>query len=61
MDPVRERRWNRDRHRRIAEMNQRERFIAEVEWIDAMAVQLIEIRSLRNRSRPNGEQAESRR
>jgi len=43
-----ERRWNRDRRRRIAEMRQRERatFIANVDWIEAMAIQLAEIRAL---------------
>jgi hypothetical protein len=45
---VRERRWNRDRHRRIAEMRQRERatFIAQLDWVEAMAMQLAEIRML---------------
>ena len=45
---VRERRWNRDRRRRIAEMQQRERatFIAQVDWVEAMAMQLAEIRML---------------
>ena len=45
---VRERRWNRDRRQRIAEMQQRERasFIAQVDWIEAMAIQLAEIRML---------------
>ena len=45
---VRERRWNRDRRRRIAEMRQRERasFIAQVDWVEAMAIQLAEIRTL---------------
>jgi hypothetical protein len=45
---VRERRWNRDRRRRIAEMRQRERatFIAQVDWVEAMASQLAEIRML---------------
>jgi hypothetical protein len=43
-----ERRWNRDRRRRIAEMRQRERasFIANVDWVEAMAIQLAEIRAL---------------
>ena len=45
---ARERRWNRDRRRRIAEMQQRERasFIAQVDWVEAMAIQLAEIRTL---------------
>lgn len=45
---VRERRWNRDRRLRIAEMQQRERttFIAQVDWVEAMAIQLAEIRML---------------
>jgi hypothetical protein len=45
---VRERRWNRDRRRRIAEMRQRERatFIAQVDWVEGMASQLAEIRML---------------
>ena len=43
-----ERRWNRDRRRRIAEMAQRERFVemAGVAWLEAMACQLAEIRAL---------------
>ena len=43
-----ERQWNRDRRRRIAEMNRRERasFIAQIGWIEAMAIQLAEIRTL---------------
>lgn len=45
---ARERRWNRDRRRRIAEMRRRERlsFITNIDWVDAMASQLAEIRSL---------------
>ena len=45
---ARERRWNRDRHRRIAEMRRRERasFMAQIGWVEAMAVQLAEIRTL---------------
>ena len=45
---ARERRWNRDRRRRIAEMRQRERasFIAQIDWVEAMAIQLAEIRML---------------
>lgn len=45
---VREQRWNRDRRRRIAEMRRRERatFMAEIGWVEAMAVQLVEIRAL---------------
>jgi hypothetical protein len=45
---ARERRWNRDRGRRIAEMLQRERVIqmVTVDWLEAMAIQLAEIRGL---------------
>jgi hypothetical protein len=45
---VRERRWNRNRRRRIAEMRQRERatFTGAVDWVEAMASQLGEIRML---------------
>ncbi len=45
---ARERRWNRDRRRRIAEMRRRERanFMAEIDWVEAMASQLAEIRML---------------
>ena len=45
---ARERRWSRDRRRRIAEMRQRERasLIAQVDWVEAMAIQLAEIRML---------------
>ena len=45
---ARERRWNRDRRRRIAEMLQRERSMltANVDWLEAMAIQLAEIRGL---------------
>jgi hypothetical protein len=45
---ARERHWNRDRHRRIAEMRRRERasFMAQIDWVEAMAVQLAEIRTL---------------
>ena len=45
---VRERRWNRDRRRRISQMVQRERVNATAvcDWIEAMAVQLAEIRTL---------------
>ena len=43
-----ERRWNRDRRRRIAEMSRRERatFITNIDWVEAMAFQLAEIRAL---------------
>jgi hypothetical protein len=43
-----ERHWNRDRRRRIAEMNRRERasFMAQIDWVEAMAIQLAEIRTL---------------
>ncbi len=45
---VRERRWNRARRRQIAQMRQRERstFIAQGDWVEAMAIQLAEIRML---------------
>ena len=45
---ARERCWNRDRRRRIAEMHRRERasFIAHIDWVEAMAIQLAEIRTL---------------
>jgi hypothetical protein len=44
-------RWNRDRRRRIAVMRQRERakFIANIDWVEAMASQLAEIRALPER------------
>lgn len=45
---VRERRWNRDRNRRIAKMLARERatVAATADWLEAMAIQLAEIRAL---------------
>jgi hypothetical protein len=45
---ARERRWNRDRRKRIATMLERERATrtAEIGWVEAMAMQLAEIRSL---------------
>jgi hypothetical protein len=45
---ARERRWNRDRSRRIAVMVMRERAAdaAEIDWVQAMAIQLAEIRAL---------------
>ena len=45
---ARERCWNRDRRRRIAEMRRRERasFMAQIDWVEAMAIQLAEIRTL---------------
>jgi hypothetical protein len=45
---ARERCWNRDRRRRIAEMHRRERasFMAQIDWVEAMAIQLAEIRTL---------------
>jgi hypothetical protein len=45
---ARERRWNRDRRRRIAEMLQRERSMlaANVDWLEAMEIQRAEIRGL---------------
>jgi hypothetical protein len=45
---ARERRWNRDRSRRIAEMLERERatVAATADWLQAMAIQLAEIRAL---------------
>jgi hypothetical protein len=44
----RERRWNRDRSRRIATMLDRERatLLARAEWLEAMAIQLAEIWTL---------------
>jgi hypothetical protein len=46
--PTRERRWNRDRSRRIAAMRERERATrtADIGWVEAMAIQLAEIRAL---------------
>jgi hypothetical protein len=46
-----DRRWNRDCRRRIAEMRQRDRakFIANIDWVEAMANQLAEIRALPER------------
>jgi hypothetical protein len=45
---ARERRWNRERRRRIAEMRRRERtsVMAQIDRVEAMAVQLAEIRTL---------------
>lgn len=45
---VRERRWDRDRRRRITQMRQRDRetFIGNIDWVEAMAIQLAEIRAL---------------
>jgi hypothetical protein len=45
---ARERRWNRDRSRRIAAMLARERasLMDKVDWVEAMAIQLAEIRAL---------------
>ena len=45
---ARERRWDRDRSRRIAAMLQLERatLMANVEWLEGMALQLAEIRTL---------------
>jgi hypothetical protein len=45
---ARERIWNRDRSRRIAVMLERERTrrAAEIGWVEAMAIQLAEIRAL---------------
>ena len=45
---VRERSWNRDRSRRIDAMLKRERagVAATGEWLEAMAMQLLEIRAL---------------
>jgi hypothetical protein len=45
---ARERIWNRDRSRRIAAMLERERArrAAEIRWVEAMAIQLAEIRAL---------------
>ena len=45
---AREHRWDRDRRRRIAEMLQSERAsrVAAIDLIEAMAIQLAEIRTL---------------
>jgi hypothetical protein len=45
---ARERRWDRDRRRRIAKLLERERatVAATADWMEAMAVQLAEIRAL---------------
>jgi hypothetical protein len=45
---ARERRWNRDRSRRIARMLEWERASATagIDWVEAMAIQLAEIRAL---------------
>jgi hypothetical protein len=45
---ARERRWNRDRSRRIAVMLEREcaARTAEIGWVEAMAIQLAEIWAL---------------
>lgn len=45
---VRERRWNRDRSRRVAAMLQSERttLVTRAEWLEAMAIQLAEIWTL---------------
>jgi hypothetical protein len=43
-----EARWNRDRRRRIAKMREKERTAvsARIDWVEAMAIQLAEIRML---------------
>ena len=43
-----ERRWNRDRARRIAKLRagEHEGRLAVIEWVDQMALQLAEIRTL---------------
>lgn len=53
---ARERRWNRDRRRRIAVMLNRERATAptEIDRIEAMAIQLAEIRTLPEAFDPPG-------
>jgi hypothetical protein len=45
---VQERRWNRDRSRRIAELLQRDRssLAVQIDWLEGMAIQLAEIRTL---------------
>jgi hypothetical protein len=67
---ARERRWNRDRRRRIAVMLERERTtrMAEIGCVEVMAIQLAEIRALpevlepqpkpRDRDRPVSRRAE---
>jgi hypothetical protein len=51
---ARERRWNRDRRRRIALMLERERAsaMAQIDWVEAMAIQLAEIRALPEARKP---------
>ena len=45
---ARERRWDRDRSRRVAAMLARERasLADKMDWIEAMTMQLVEIRTL---------------
>jgi hypothetical protein len=45
---ARERRWDRDRSRRVAAMLARERasLADRTDWVEAMAMQLVEIRTL---------------
>jgi hypothetical protein len=52
---VRERGWNRDRSRRIDAMLKRERagVAATAEWLEAMALQLLEIRALPETTDPS--------
>jgi hypothetical protein len=52
---VRERSWNRDRSRRIDAMLKRERVgvAATAEWLEAMAMQLLEIRALPETTDPS--------
>ena len=51
---ARERRWNRDRSRRIEKMLQRERAerMVKLDWVEAMAMQLAEIRTLPEAAEP---------
>jgi hypothetical protein len=51
---ARERRWNRDRGRRVAGMLARERasLADKLEWMESMAMQLVEIRKLPEASEP---------
>jgi hypothetical protein len=48
LSAVRQRRWDHDRNRRIAKMLKRERrtLQARAEWLEGMAIQLAEIRTL---------------
>ena len=51
---MRERRWNRERSRRIAKMLKRESATheARADWLEGMAIQLAEIRALPETAQP---------